>query len=108
MAASSVLVLPSLAEGFGRVLIEAMATGTVVIGSKVGGIPEIIQEGENGFLVPADDAPALAAKLHWVLSHPQEALKMGQAGKSYARKAFSPEAYLASYSEVFEASERRA
>jgi len=53
------LVLPSLREGFGRVLIEAMAAGVPVIGTNVGGIPEIIDDGEDGFLVPPGDPQSL-------------------------------------------------
>lgn len=57
---SDVVVLPSLSEGFGRTIIEAMAYGTPVIGSKVGGIPEIIEDGIDGLLVPPKDAGAIA------------------------------------------------
>lgn len=59
-AASDLFVLTSLNEGFGRVIIEAMASGLPVIATNVGGVPEIVQEGIHGFLVPSDDDKFLA------------------------------------------------
>jgi glycosyltransferase involved in cell wall biosynthesis len=102
MARCAVVVLPSLSEGLGRVLIEAMATATPVIGTNVGGIPDLIEDGENGFLVPSNDAPTLAKRLHWVLANPRQARAMGQAGQNFASKFFSTELYLNGYREVFQ------
>lgn len=103
MARSCVLVLPSLSEGLGRVLIEAMATGTPVIGSNVGGIPQLIEEGRNGFLIAPGDASALAERLRFFLSRPEEARAMGERARAYARELFSTEAYVEGYDEVFTA-----
>jgi len=105
MRRSRVFVLPSLSEGLGRVVVEAMATGTPVIGSHVDGIPEIVQEGLTGFLVPPGDEEALAERLRWVLKHPQEAKAMGHRAREFARSFFSPEAYLAGYRRLFEMAE---
>jgi glycosyltransferase involved in cell wall biosynthesis len=105
MRRSCVFVLPSLSEGLGRVVVEAMATGTPVIGSHVDGIPEMVQEGLTGFLVPPGDEEALAERLSWVLKHPQEAEAMGHRAKEFARSFFSPEAYLAGYRRLFEMAE---
>jgi glycosyltransferase involved in cell wall biosynthesis len=102
MRRSCVFVLPSLSEGLGRVVVEAMATGTPVIGSHVDGIPEIVQEGLTGFLVPPGDEEALAERLRWVLKHPQEAKAMGHRAREFARSFFSPEVYLAGYRRLFE------
>jgi glycosyltransferase involved in cell wall biosynthesis len=63
LAAADVLAAPSRNEGMGRVLVEAMALGLPVVGTRVGGIPDVIDDGECGLLVPADDAAALAAAL---------------------------------------------
>ena len=57
----SVFVCPSLAEGFGIVILEAMASGCAVIATNVGGIPDIITDGADGLLVPPADAPAIAS-----------------------------------------------
>lgn len=101
IAGAPVLVLPSLSEGLGRVVFEAMACGTPVIGSRVGGIPEMIQEGVNGFLVPPGDVDALVDRLRWVLEHPDEAREMGRRARAFAQEFFSPEAYVQNYARLF-------
>ncbi|MFQ5559192.1 MAG: glycosyltransferase family 4 protein [Nitrospinota bacterium] len=58
-----VFCMPSLIEGFGLVFLEAMESGIPVIGSKTGGVPELIQSGENGFLVPPEDWRGIAEKI---------------------------------------------
>jgi glycosyltransferase involved in cell wall biosynthesis len=63
LAAADVLAAPSRNEGMGRVLVEAMALGLPVVGARVGGIPDVILDGECGLLVPPDDAAALAGAL---------------------------------------------
>lgn len=67
---SSVLVLPSREEGFGLVLLEAMALGIPVVATRVGGIQEIIADGENGLLVEREDPEALAEAISRVLEDP--------------------------------------
>ena len=102
MAKASVLVLPSMSEGLGRVIIEAMATGTPVIGSRVGGIPELVQDGVRGFLVPPGDENALAEKLRWILSNPEKSGAMGKAGRDFVERFFSTENYLNGYKHILE------
>lgn len=103
---ATVFALPSISEGLGRVVLEAMATGTPVLGSRIGGIPDMVQEGLTGFLVPPGDEEALAERLRWVLSHPQEAKAMGHRAREFARSFFSPETYLESYRRLFEMAEQ--
>ncbi len=105
MARACALVLPSLSEGLGRVVFEGMACGTPVIGSSVGGIPGMIEEGVTGFLVPPGDLKELAERLLWVLSHPKEAEKMGQRAREFAQRFFSPQAYQQSYGQLFRIAE---
>jgi glycosyltransferase involved in cell wall biosynthesis len=71
-------VLPSLNEGMGRALIEAMAAGLPVIASRVGGIPALIEDEKNGLLVPAGDSLALAVAVRRILSDPPWARTLGQ------------------------------
>jgi len=69
---AKVVVMPSLSEPFGRVVLEAISFGKVVIGSDVGGIPEIIKDGYTGFLVPPANSSYLAAKISMILSMTDE------------------------------------
>ena len=75
------LVLPSLNEGMGRVLIEAMAGSKPVVGSCVGGIPDLIEHKVNGLLFPVDDVNALADAIIGLLKDEDSRLEMGRRGK---------------------------
>ena len=87
---SKVIVLPSIteAESFGIVLIEAMACKKPVIGSKVGGIPYVIDNDENGLLVPPKDPEALAKSIIVILKNPKLAKKMGEFGYKKVKENF--------------------
>jgi glycosyltransferase involved in cell wall biosynthesis len=102
MQKARVCVLPSTSEGLGRVLVESMATGTPVIGSNVGGVPEIVKDNVTGFLVPPSDETALAERLRWLLEHPGEAVEMGRHARAFAQRFFSTESYVDGYREIFE------
>ncbi len=78
LAGMDCFVLPSLNEGMGRALIEAMAAGLPVIASRVGGIPSLIEDEKNGLLIPAGDSYALATALRQILSDPAWACTLGQ------------------------------
>jgi len=79
MAAADVFVLPSLSEGFPNVLLEAMAAGLPVVATNVGGIPELVEEGENGFLVQPEDAAGLERRLRDMLADSTLARSIGEA-----------------------------
>ena len=91
---ATVFVCPSIYEPFGLVILEAMACETAVVASRVGGIPEIVVEGESGYLVDYDaDEPrafttALAARIQELLSDPARASKMGKAGRQRVMDRF--------------------
>ena len=91
------LVLPSLSEGLGRVLMEAMALSKPVIGSNVGGIPDLISDGQNGFLFEMGDAGQLAEKLRLLLASPELAKTMGNNGKIMVEARFSNAKYIENY-----------
>jgi starch synthase len=85
---AAVFAIPSVYEPLGIVNLEAMACGTAVVGSRTGGIPEVVADGETGLLVPPGDAEALAAALNVLLRDPDRAQAMGQAGRKRAIAEF--------------------
>lgn len=91
---ATIFALPSRCEGTPRVVIEAMAAGIPVVGSDVGGIPYLIRDRENGFVVPAGDVTALEARLRQLLSDSGLRTTMGARGNELARTKFSEEAYV--------------
>lgn len=98
-AGARVMVLPSLSEGLGRVVVEAMLLGTPVIGSRVGGIPDLIQHGENGLLVEPGNEADLAAALKQIYRADVKA--MGARAREFATDYFSPEKYVDGYRQLF-------
>lgn len=87
--AADVVVLPSRQEAFATALLEGMASGRPCVGSAVGGIPEIIEDGHTGFLVPPGDSRALAGKIDALAGDPAAASAMGRAGRQRAEEHFS-------------------
>lgn len=77
-AASEALIMPSDYESFGMVALEAMASGTPVIASEVGGLAHLVRDGQNGYHIPTRDPQALADKICLLLCHPQVQDKMRQ------------------------------
>lgn len=84
MSAFDLFVLPSLNEGMGRVLVEAMALGKPIVASDVGGVPDLVVHGKNGCLVPPGDAQRLSAAISDLIEHPERRRKMGENGKKRA------------------------
>ena len=83
-----VFACPSVYEPLGIVNLEAMACGTAVAASRVGGIPEVVADGETGLLVPPEDPQALAGALNTLLTDPGLAAAMGEAGRRRAVAEF--------------------
>jgi starch synthase len=90
-----VFVCPSLYEPLGIVNLEAMACQTAVVGSRVGGIPEVVQDSVTGLLVPPEDPASLADALNMMVRDPERAAGMGQAGRERAVTEFSWDAVAA-------------
>ena len=90
-SSTTMTILPSYneAEGFGMVLIEAMACKKPVIGTKVGGIPYVIDDGVNGLLVPSKDPKALAEAIIKILKNPKLAKTMGENGYKKVKENFT-------------------
>jgi glycosyltransferase involved in cell wall biosynthesis len=81
LKASDLFILPSAAEGLSVALLEAMATGLPAISTNVGGAPDIIKHGQNGWLVPPDHPPALQTALLTLLGNTTLRSKMGKAAR---------------------------
>ena len=96
-----VFVLPSLREGLGTAILEAMAMGKPVISTRVGGIPEAVQHGINGLLVPPADAPALAAAIRELLAEKEKRLAMGQQSRKIAEERFSRASMISEMESIF-------
>lgn len=108
MAASDLVVQASLREGLPNALLEALALGKAVVATRVGGVPEVIRDGQTGFLVPPKEPQKLAERVLWLLEKPEEAVKMGKRGRVRVVSAFSIEGLARrlaeTYSQVLEGS----
>jgi glycosyltransferase involved in cell wall biosynthesis len=92
LAGADVLAAPSRNEGMGRSIVEAMALGLPVVATRVGGIPDVVGEGETGRLVPVEDAAALATALIELASDPPLRAKLGDAAMDRAERFSADEA----------------
>ncbi len=105
MRQAAVFVLPTYAEGLPRVVWEAMAAELPVVATSVSGIPELIEDGETGFLVQPGDEDALAERLQWVLKHPDEARGVGRRAREFSQRFYSTEVYLEGFSKLLNAAQ---
>ncbi len=95
-------VLPSYTEGLPVVLLEFLAAGVPAVATAVGGTPEVIEEGQSGYLVPAGDASALARRILDLLHDEPLRQAMGQRGQQRVRAEFTLAAQSAAYQHLFE------
>jgi glycosyltransferase involved in cell wall biosynthesis len=101
--ALDVFVLPSLFEGFGIAILEAMAAGKPVVATRVGGIPEFVMDGKTGLLVEPGNAAALAEAIESLLRDPERARAMGLRGRACALTAFQVSTVVRRHEQVYEA-----
>lgn len=99
---ADVFVLPSQNETFGQVFLESMATGVPTIGTKVGGIPEIITDSYNGYLVQPDDSSILAQKIENLIMDENVRERFKKFGLSTVRKYFTAEKQFLSFQAMLE------
>jgi glycosyltransferase involved in cell wall biosynthesis len=98
---AAIVVVPSLGEGFGMVALEAMERARPVIASAVGGLPEIVADGETGLVVPPCDAEALAEAIVTLAGDLSRAAGMGSAGRARALAEFTPERCVERVEELY-------
>jgi colanic acid/amylovoran biosynthesis protein len=92
---SSLVVVPSVSpDNLPTVCIEAMGSGRPIVASRIGGLPELVEDGKTGFLVPPDDSEALAASISQLLSDPKLMQEMGKAGREKAEMEFAADVYI--------------
>jgi glycosyltransferase involved in cell wall biosynthesis len=82
LAATDVFAMPSRVDSFGIVYLEAWAYGVPVIGCQAGGVPDVIDDGQDGLLIPFGDQQALAAAIDALLADPDRRRAMGQRGRA--------------------------
>jgi len=97
---ANIFALPSLSGGLGRVVFEGMATGLPVIGTRVGGVPDLIDHQKTGLLVESRDVDALSTSLLELIQQPEKAKAMGERGREFARTFFSTSSYLSNYNNL--------
>ena len=102
IAAADVFVLSSRQEGFPITILEAMAAGKPVVATDVGGCAEAVAHGETGLIVPPEDPHAMAEALKYVLTHPDEARQMGEAGRERVTANFTIETMIDQHLAVYE------
>ena len=101
LQASDLFVLPSATEGLSNSLLEAMATGLPVLATSVGGTPDVIAHGENGYLIPPDDLPALQTGLIALLNDPSLCARLGMQARRRIQKDFSLDSIAARLSTLY-------
>lgn len=95
MEESDIFLAPSITakngdkEGIPTVIKEAMATGLPVVSTYHAGIPELVKDGETGFLVAEKDVEALTEKIHYLITHPEDAILMGRKGRKVVEEKFN-------------------
>lgn len=99
------LVVPSIYEGMPLVILEAMASAVPVVASRVSGIPEVVIDGESGWLVPCEDPVALGAALGAAAGDPAEAARRGESGRRRIAERYRPEHAAALWESALQAEE---
>ncbi len=102
MSIMDILVLPSLNEAVGIVLLEAQSLGVPVVASEVGGIPEMIRDKETGILVGPGEPAALALAIDDLLSDPERLRSMSAAGKNWVKDRFKAESMVNKISGIYQ------
>lgn len=101
MRTFDIFLLPSLWEGFGIVLIEAMAAGKPVVATNASSIPEVVEDGRSGILVPPENAKAISEALAKLISEPELRIKFGGEGLKIVKEKFTIDRMINDYENFF-------
>tara|TARA_R110002094_G_scaffold53566_5_gene64926 strand:- start:1034 stop:2242 length:1209 start_codon:yes stop_codon:yes gene_type:complete len=102
LACMDIFVLPSLGEGISNTVLEAMAMGLPVVATRVGGNPELVEEGVTGMLFPVGNVSALSTALLALVENPLRCCQMGRAGLQRVERDFDWERTVAAYLQVYD------
>jgi len=100
-ALADIFLLPSELESFGLSALEAMACGVPVVGSDVGGLPEVVRHAESGYLLPVGDVEGMAARTIEILRDDERRREMGEAARHRVRSLFDAERVVGQYEAVY-------
>ena len=103
MQQSGIVVLPSRTETFGRVLVEAQLCGCAVIGMRVGGMPEIVEDGITGLLVQPDDSQALARAIGRLCESSELRSTLAAAGRARSQETYGMDSVMENLSSTYKA-----
>jgi glycogen(starch) synthase len=98
---ATAVLMPSRFEGLPLVALQAAMMGRPIVGTRVGGIPEVVVHQETGLLVDSEDSSALAAAVASLLANPQSAVQMGYAGRRRVQKIFSWDKCIRGYEDLY-------
>jgi len=102
VGASDLFLLPSEHESFGMAALEAMASEVPVIATRAGGVPELITDGENGYLFPVGDVDSMAARAIQILSNPELQKRLGRNARETAERKFNESRIVPVYRNFYE------
>jgi sugar transferase (PEP-CTERM/EpsH1 system associated) len=102
MKALDCFVLPSMVEGISNTILEAMACGVPVVATRVGGNPDLVDDGRNGRLVPPSDADAMADAIEALATDAPRALELGRNARAEVERSFSLRSMAAAYSDLYD------
>jgi glycosyltransferase involved in cell wall biosynthesis len=102
VGASDLFLLPSEAESFGMAALEALASEMPVIATFTGGLPEVVEDGVTGYLLPVGDVEGMAARAIEILSNDELRRRMGKAGRQVAIEKFDEAKIVPLYRELYE------
>ena len=103
LKACDIFVLPSAKEGFPWTILEAMLAGLPIIATKVGAIPEILENGVNGWIVESENQKQIVEKILWFSAHPDDRHSFGISAKQRAKNQFALNTMLSKYRQLFRA-----